>query len=64
MISCGGYMKNSEIKIRKKKKLPTNRSPSPGDFTEEFYQTLKELTSIPYNLVQKTEEEEIPPNKF
>ena len=46
----------SVIKKKKKKKLPTNKSPGPEVFTGEFYQTFREELTVLLRVFQKLAE--------
>lgn len=50
--------------VKKQKKLPTNKSPTPNDFTGNFYQTRKEFIPVFLKIYLEIEVEWIFPNLF
>ena len=56
-------MKDNLLK-NKKKKLPTNASPTPNDFTGNFHQTYKEFIPVFLKTYLEIEVEWIFPNSF
>ena len=50
--------------VKKKKKIPANKSPGPDGFTGEVHQTHKNHIPILFKLLQKTEEQGTFPRSF